>query len=456
MSDRPNEEQENLRRLLAAATDIVGAATGATIGQVFGGSLGAAAGGAYGAMARIMLQDVALDFTRRMLGEREKARVGTAIYYFAQKYQEKLIAGEEPRQDGFFDDQPDDRAAAKELFEATLLAAQREHQEKKVRFFGNLMANKAFDPTIDWAQANHLIGVSEGISNRQLCLMSLFEKVFNQSDSGPINLKQDTYRESGNPTSSVMVSLLLEIYQLYQLGMIFDRGANLLLSPTDIKPATMTLQGTGLTLHNLMELGSITEQDLLPLMRFLQWSLHRVYPTAEELEARVWQAVSALNDEDIADKLFRITFEKESEWRQLVSDQTRCLRLFEKLSKLDQKLSGYQDQQAEGLITMEELRAKLAGIEEEREATRSELAVMDNATERLNELLFFRDTCLENLRSGLFQYPYSPESRHDHYKKLGLRVEVDGSGNVTLSGALLPHEVFVGENNGRLSASRRT
>jgi len=38
---------------------------------------------------------------------------------------------------------------------------------------------------------------------------------------------------------------------------------------------------------------------------------------------------------------------------------------------------------------------------------------------------------------------------------MGLRVEVDG-GNATISGALFPREAFVGEDNGRPSASQTT
>jgi hypothetical protein len=148
MSERRSDEQGSLGKLIAAGADIVGAGAGASIGHLLGGTTGAAAGGMYGAMARIMLRDVALDFIYRALGEREQARVGAAVFYFAQKYQERLDAGEQPRQDGFFEDSPADRSAAKELFEATLLAAQREHQEKKVRFYGNLVANIAFDPTV--------------------------------------------------------------------------------------------------------------------------------------------------------------------------------------------------------------------------------------------------------------------------------------------------------------------
>ena len=267
MSERSNEDQESVRKLIAAATDIVGAATGATIGQILSGPAGAAAGGAYGAMARIMLQDVALDFTYRSLGEREEARVGAAIFYFAEKYQEKLDAGERPRQDGFFDDTPDDRAPAKELFEATLLAAQREHQERKLRFFGNLMANIAFHSEIDRAQANHLIKLAEDLSYRQLCLLALFP----QPTQSRLDLRKQKFGYEGIRIAPVeLLSLLQEIYALHARNLLTGTTSAWIHGIADIRPDEVFLYGVAPALHNLMELEDISDRDLTPLNSLLQ------------------------------------------------------------------------------------------------------------------------------------------------------------------------------------------
>jgi hypothetical protein len=45
-----------------------------------------------------------------------------------------------------------------------LLAAQREHEERKLRFMGNLIANLAFHPEIDRGYANYLIRLAEKLS----------------------------------------------------------------------------------------------------------------------------------------------------------------------------------------------------------------------------------------------------------------------------------------------------
>ena len=46
-----------------------------------------------------------------------------------------------------------------------------------------------------------------------------------------------------------------------------------------------------------------------------------------------------------------------------------------KLAEVGRKRSAYQDQQADGLITLDELRSKLAALEETRTMARRELAV---------------------------------------------------------------------------------
>lgn len=175
-------------------------------------------------MANLMLRDMAhgaLDFTYRMLGRREKVRVGAVVVYCYEKFQENINAGQQPRQDGFFDDAPNDRSADKEIFEGVMLVAQREPQEKKLQFLGNLVANLAFDQRIDKAHAQLLVKVAEDVSYRQLCILSLFA----QRDLRGIRLRQGDYRieKGGGGSFSVeMVGLLQEIHDLCQRQMLTD------------------------------------------------------------------------------------------------------------------------------------------------------------------------------------------------------------------------------------------
>ena len=48
--------------------------------------------------------------------------------------------------------------------------------------------------------------------------------------------------------------------------------------------------------------------------------------------------------------------------------------------------------------------------------------------------------------NGFFEhFTTTPEERHDLDKKMGLRVEVDRNGDVSISGGPLPYDEFVGE-----------
>jgi hypothetical protein len=124
------------------------------------------------------------------------------------------------------------------------------------------------------------------------------------------------------------------------------------------------------------------------------------------------------------------------------------LRLAERLEELTSRRSAYQDQQAAGLLTFEELRTKLSAIEDERSTLQRELDAISNADAELLKLQIMRDTILERVENGFFSPEPGPQERHDLYKQMGLRVEVDGSGNVTHSGDVLPPEEFVGAWHG--------
>ena len=65
-----------------------------------------------------------------------------------------------------------------------------------------------------------------------------------------------------------------------------------------------------------------------------------------------------------------------------------------KLAEVDRKRSAYQDQQAEGLITLEELRKKLAALEETRAVAQGELDALRSRQEHIEQLEHDADTIL--------------------------------------------------------------
>lgn len=101
-----NKDDEGIRSLVEAGSDITGSATGAAIGFLFGGPVGAAIGGASGPLLRRGIIEIGNDIAKRFLSEREKARIGGVIQYADIKIQEKEAEGEKLRNNGFFEQPP--------------------------------------------------------------------------------------------------------------------------------------------------------------------------------------------------------------------------------------------------------------------------------------------------------------------------------------------------------------
>jgi len=269
ITPQTNNESESVEKLIDSGMDIAGnALAGAAVGFFTNGPVGAVIGGVSGAAGPVATQLLkqAGEFTQRVLGHREEVRVGATLIFAVEKIRENIAKGHQIRQDGFFQDQPSERSAAEEIFEGVLLAAQREHEEKKLQFYGNLIANIAFRSDIDRGHAN-LITQGEGISYRQMCLLAIFSRVDNSG------LRQEDYQNSGN-ISEAKIALLQEIYKLYSdrlLDLPFE-GLVLgqpLLNLEYLKPGTLHVQGIGTTLYKLMELWSIKSQDLETIVALL-------------------------------------------------------------------------------------------------------------------------------------------------------------------------------------------
>ena len=152
----------------------------------------------------------------------------------------------------FFTHKTNERSSAEEIIEGVVLAAQREYEERKILYYGNLLANIAFSPGISKAHANLLIKLGQNLSYRQLCLLVLFARP-NKS-----KLRQENYRSA--PTMNVTkVALLQEVFELESIGLI--SSGNVVFGHTDIIPGKMYLEGQG-EIAQLMGLSNIELNEL--------------------------------------------------------------------------------------------------------------------------------------------------------------------------------------------------
>jgi hypothetical protein len=159
---------------------------------------------------------------------------------------------------------------------------------------------------------------------------------------------------------------------------------------------------------------------------------------AEEAERTIWSFVNELllNPETLRDGLDEM-IDRERTGTHGNPEEETALWL-DRLGEVEPKRASFQDMAAEGLITFDELRIKLAALEETRQTARRELATLEGRSERLRALERDRDALLENYAEIMPETldALEPEERHGVYKILKLRTVAFPDGNLEVSGAL--------------------
>ena len=144
----------SIRGLVEGGAEIAGGAVGGALGFLAGGPGGAAVLGAAGVATALAFKHAGSEIADRLLGPRERKRLGGVLALAASEIAARIQAGESPRQDGFFDSAPGS-AAGEEVVESILQKSQREPEEKKLPYMARLLASISFDDTIS-AELAHL------------------------------------------------------------------------------------------------------------------------------------------------------------------------------------------------------------------------------------------------------------------------------------------------------------
>ena len=172
---------------------------------------------------------------------------------------------------------------------------------------------------------------------------------------------------------------------------------------------------------------------------------------AEPIEEQVWEAVRSLmlEPDALRDALERMVEEERNVVRGGPDRDVR--RYLEQLASLDRRRSGFQDMAAEGLITLDELRSKLDGLEELRIATTAELEAARGREARLANLESDRETLLrhyENIAPEALD-SLTAEERQQLYRLLRLKLTAGPppERELTLMGILGEELSGVGETN---------
>jgi len=158
---------------------------------------------------------------------------------------------------------------------------------------------------------------------------------------------------------------------------------------------------------------------------------------AEETEAVIWDFVARLlkDPQTIRTGMERLIEQERSVNR---GDPERTTRAWaEKLAECARLRAAYQDQQAAGLMTLEELGAKLTQLEEARRHAEREIMALKDFQERVEKLEEDRDALLESMASAVPEAldDLTGEERNKVYRMLRLEVTPTAEG-FAVTGAL--------------------
>src|SRR5690606_31890191 len=183
--------------------------------------------------------------------------------YSVAKIKDSLENGKQVREDGFFNFEESEPSSAFQLWEGAIEAAETENEQKKLKYIGNLIANISFEPNIGRAQSIELLKIARQLSYSQYCLLSIF------ADAGvKQQLKDGDYRGSQGNYSFNKISVLTEVLELYNLGIVVMPG-DTMLGISDVNPRKIDLQGIGKTAYTTMELATIPQDDKVDLINNL-------------------------------------------------------------------------------------------------------------------------------------------------------------------------------------------
>ena len=256
-------EPTRLERLMSGGAEIAGGAVAGALGFLAAGPIGAALAGAGGAAAATALRGLGEEASKRLLGPREKVRAGAVLVIAADAIRRRIEAGESIRSDGFFDPKHGTRSDADEVAENVLLKSQREPEERKIPYLGNLFAALSFSPDVSAEMAHQLIKISEQLTYRQFCILKL--AVVKQA----YGLRTGSYRNSPQTIKRDLYQVLYECMDLYHRGLV-NFGGTAALGVTDVDPASMTIMGLGVDIFNLMQLISVPNRDLSAIAQQLK------------------------------------------------------------------------------------------------------------------------------------------------------------------------------------------
>lgn len=235
-----DKKNDTIKEIIKSGSEISGGIGGAIIGSLITGPLGTILGGASGPIIAKIFEKTGIEVKKRLLGRREEIRIGAAYAFAINKINENQKIGIGLRTDNFFEESEGGRPASEEILEGIILYSQREFEELKVKYLGNLYANICSDENVSKEHSHQLIKTINALSFRQLCILELLRKKFLED-----KMQESTTRKIEIEAISLM-DVVIEVRDLQQRGLVsipntFDGGNNS--SPIQLHNVVITTSG---------------------------------------------------------------------------------------------------------------------------------------------------------------------------------------------------------------------
>ncbi len=263
-----NKESKTLS-LVATGSDITGNVAGAVIGLLTAGPIGAVFGAASGPVVGRVINKICTEIYDRQISKRQISRAGATAGLAIYQIIERLDAGDNIRNDGFFDEK-ESRSSAEEIFEGVMIKSHNEHEEKKAKYYANIFVTATFDTRFTPESLNHFLSLAERLTYRQLCILQVFSfpHKFRLSD-------EDYTLDYLKTVPFEKMAVLHEMYDLYQSRLLEcrthgDGGPDAYMSFDQIHPTWMFPSDLGENLRCLMQLQTITQEDLVTMANFFK------------------------------------------------------------------------------------------------------------------------------------------------------------------------------------------
>lgn len=276
--ENDSEKNEGILQLVNNSSEIAGSTIASlAAGLLSGDPIAATVFGIGGKALEIGFRMIGNEISERMIGPREKVRVGAAIAFAITGIRQRLENGENLREDSFFYRNHTDRSNADEVLENVVLKVQREPEEKKIPYISSIYENTVFEQEVSADLGHKIIKSAEQLTYQQLCILNMIGRREN-GENFPRNFQ---------PEWSLELSKLL--HDCFELSISGYIQCGFSMNPVgrlpryeNITPNTMYIENIGLATFNLMNLQDIPDDDIIPIAKLLRWE-KKISPESEEV-----------------------------------------------------------------------------------------------------------------------------------------------------------------------------